>query len=103
MKNTGFLPIFLALASASLVAAEEPEKIFLWPNGAPGFEERRNEPEVAKEYWVRNIHNPSLTVYLPAKEKATGAAVIVAPGGGHRFLSITHEGYQVGEDKELNK
>ena len=51
----------------------------------------------ASELRVSSIHNPSLTVYLPAKEKATGAAVIVAPGGGHRFLSITHEGYQVGE------
>ena len=37
---------------------------------------------------VWSIHNPSLLVYLPAKEKATGAAMIIAPGGGHRFLSI---------------
>ena len=94
MKNTGFLPIFLALASARLVAAEEPEKILLWPNGAPGFEERRNEPEIAKEYWVRNVHNPSLTVFLPPKEKATGAAVVICPGGGHRELVFNAEGVQ---------
>src|SRR5437762_7630680 len=95
MKNTAILTIFLALASARLVAAEEPEKIFLWPDGAPGFEERRNEPELAKEYWVRNVHNPSLTVFLPPKEKATGAAVVICPGGGHRLLAIDHEGYEV--------
>src|SRR5882724_8997943 len=94
MKNTAFLPIFLALASARLVAAEEAENIFLWPNGAPGFEDRRNEPEVAKEYWVRNVHNPSLTVFLPPKEKATGAAVVICPGGGHRELVFTAEGVQ---------
>src|SRR5882724_530198 len=92
MKNTAFLPIFLALASARLVAAEEAENIFLWPNGAPGFEERRNEPEAAKEYWVRNVHNPSLTVFLPPKEKATGAAVVICPGGGHRELVYNAEG-----------
>jgi acetyl esterase/lipase len=36
-------------------------------------------------------------VYLPSNDKATGAAVIVAPGGGHRNLAIQHEGYNVGE------
>ena len=58
--------------------------ISLWPNGAPGFEGRKDEPELAKDYWVKNVHNPSitaLTVYLPSKEKATGAAVIICPGG----------------------
>ncbi|HKZ68146.1 MAG TPA: hypothetical protein VJ111_17385, partial [Chitinophagaceae bacterium] len=42
-----------------------------------------------------NIHHPSVTVYLPAKEKATGAAVVIAPGGGYRELWMTHEGYNV--------
>jgi len=46
---------------------------------------------------VSNIHHPSLTVYLPPKDKATGAAVIVAPGGGHARHAIQHEGYNVGE------
>jgi acetyl esterase/lipase len=94
MKDTACLRLFLALASARLVAAEEQEKIVLWPNGAPGFEERRNEPEVAKEYWVRNVHNPSLTMFLPPKEKATGAAVVICPGGGHRELVFNAEGVQ---------
>lgn len=44
---------------------------------------------------VTNIHNPSITPFLPAPGKATGAAMIVAPGGGHMFLSINHEGYDV--------
>jgi acetyl esterase/lipase len=66
--------------------------IALWPNGAPGFEKLRNEPEQAQDYWVKHINNPSLTVYLPAKEKANGAAVIVCPGGGHSLLVINSEG-----------
>lgn len=64
----------------------------LWPNGAPGFEKLRNEPEQAKDYWVKHINNPSLTVYLPTKEKANGAAVIICPGGGHSLLVIDAEG-----------
>lgn len=66
----------------------------LWQNGAPGFENRRNEPEQAKDWWVKNIHNPSITVYLPPKEKATGAAVVICPGGGHRELVFNAEGVE---------
>ena len=59
---------------------------------APGFESRKDEPELAKDYWISNIHNPSITVYLPPKDKATGAAVVICPGGGHRELVFKAEG-----------
>jgi acetyl esterase/lipase len=64
----------------------------LWREGAPGSEARRNEPERARDWWVKNIHNPSLTAFLPARGRANGAAVIVAPGGGHRELVFDAEG-----------
>src|SRR5215204_6713504 len=71
------------LLAASLLSADPdaPPVIPLWADGAPGFEARRAEPEVAKDYWVRNIHNPSVTAYLPPADRATGAAVVVCPGG----------------------
>lgn len=74
------------------IAVAEPQVIPLWENGAPGFENRRNEPEQAKDYWVRNIHNPSITVFPASKEKANGAAVLIVPGGGHRELCFIPEG-----------
>ncbi len=61
-----FLVIALGLAGACFVRAQEPPVIPLWEKGAPGFEDRRNEPELAKDYWGRNIHNPSISVFLPA-------------------------------------
>jgi acetyl esterase/lipase len=82
----------LLLLPMVLLAQTEPEVIPLWPKGAPSFESRRNEPEQAKDYWVKNIHNPSVTVFLPPKDKANGAAVVVCPGGGHRLLVWTAEG-----------
>jgi len=85
------------LAPLSLFAAEIPKEIPLWPNGAPGFEDRRNEPEQARGYSIRNIHNPSITVFLPPKEKATGAAVLICPGGGHRELVFKPEGTEPAE------
>ncbi len=86
----------LDLAAADASRSEVP----LWPNGAPGFESRKDEKEVrtvqkSGEYKVTNVHNPTLTVFLPPKEKATGTAVVLAPGGGHRELWVLHEGENV--------
>lgn len=85
---------FLSSALSFSVAAQSavPEQIALWKNGAPGFENRKDEPEEAKDWWVKNIHNPSITAYFPAKEKANGTAVIICPGGGHRTLVYNAEG-----------
>ena len=44
---------------------------------------------------IRNVVNPTLTPVLPDPAKATGVAVIIAPGGGFRGLAIDHEGFQV--------
>jgi acetyl esterase/lipase len=66
----------------------------LWPNGAPGFQKLKDIPEQAKDYWVKNINNPSLAVYLPPKDKANGSAVVVCPGGGHRLLVYNAEGVE---------
>src|SRR5690349_14461054 len=88
----------VGLVPASLIAAAQPQPqpqvISLWPDGAPGFADRRNEPEQAKDYWVRNIHNPSLTAFLPTRGSANGAAVVICPGGGHRELVFNAEGVE---------
>ena len=86
------LCLFVFGSPAASLAQDTARQIFLWPNGAPGYESRRNIPEQAKDYWVKNIHNPSITAYLPPKDRATGAAVIICPGGGHRLLVYDAEG-----------
>jgi len=91
------LMIITFLLPLIAVAQPEPQVIHLWPNGAPGFESRKDLPEIAKDYWVRNINNPSVTVFLPPAEKANGCAVIVAPGGGFRELVYIAEGKQAAE------
>jgi endo-1,4-beta-xylanase len=82
--------------------AQERLIVPLWPNGAPGFESRKEIPEnVTKqgdiEQRVSNVNNPSLTVYLPAKGKASSAGIVVCPGGGHTVLAIEHEGHNIGK------
>ncbi len=85
--------------------ASHPPSVILWPYGAPGSEAHKNEAEIVG--WrqeadivfpiLYNIHNPSITPFLPTKDKATGCAVIIAPGGGHMFQTIDREGYDLGK------
>lgn len=80
----------------AMAAASQQNEILLWPGGAPGSEGKSGDEKarmVEGDQVLRNIHRPSVTPFLPPKDKSTGAALIIAPGGGHRELWITHEGY----------
>jgi len=91
--------VALSLLPATVLPANQPKEIPLWTNGAPGSEGKAG-PEAVRvtpqgERVVSNVHQPSITPYLPPKEKATGAAIIIAPGGGHRELWADHEGHNL--------
>jgi acetyl esterase/lipase len=96
----------LLLAAAVLIAAEAPRQIPLWPQGAPGekgdlgAERDTTTPKdglVAGKPVVRvgNVSNPTMTIYRPPKNRDTGAAVIVFPGGGYSILAMDLEGTEV--------
>ena len=77
--------VLVALVFAgSALAAERPVEL-LWPDGAP-----QAQGDAAGD-------RPSLTIYRPDAEKATGAAIVVCPGGGYTHLATDHEGVQVAQ------
>ena len=80
-------------SAAAVVVPPGRPSVFLWPNGAPGSEARRDEPEEIQGETIRNVHNPAVVVFLPRKEINTGAGLVLAPGGGHTSLWIMHEGF----------
>jgi len=90
------------LVSGLAFAADHPE-IPLWSNGAPGSEGKTakevDEPPNKDHGYLKvtGVHNPSITVFLPPRETASGAAVVIAPGGGHQFLNFDQEGTYVAE------
>lgn len=106
MKNSKFYLLFVLIIAQTFVAyAQQYPAIMLWSDGAPGANSNGGEEKVriyepTGDHIISNIHNPSITPFIPAKEKSTGVAIIIAPGGGHRELWIDHEGYNVA--KKLN-
>ncbi|MFL6575209.1 MAG: alpha/beta hydrolase [Povalibacter sp.] len=78
-------------------APAEPKAIPLNTGGVEG--------QTASESWykqwgdpfVRNVSRATLTPFLPARDKANGTAVIIAPGGGFRILSMGNEGWEVAQ------
>ena len=75
----------LAVTAPQAEAAESHEVQLLWPDGAPGAK------------GTADGDKPSLTIYLPPKDKANGAAVVIFPGGGYGHLAMDHEGHQIAE------
>jgi acetyl esterase/lipase len=90
--------ILLGVLAGNMAVAQNV--IHLYPETIPGA---KAVPAAYKEVTkqdgatlgVNKVSDPTLTIFLPAKEKATGAAVIICPGGGYAMLAIGHEGYDV--------
>lgn len=83
-------------APVSANAPAEPAAIALYGDKSPG--------SASTEQWarfngttliVRNVSRPTITPVLPDPAKATGAAVVVAPGGAFMLLAMDHEGWAV--------
>jgi len=104
--NLSALTVSILLASVAfaqdgtiypLDAPSEPNAI---PLGTGGVDDQ-TEPESWFRQWgdpmARNISTATLTPFLPDPAKANGTAVIVAPGGGFRWLSMGNEGWEVAE------
>lgn len=91
-------PLML-LAAVSLARTEEkPEVLQVWPGNPPGETKPIAEEKITKSKTVKGITNvskPTLTIFRPAKDKDTGAAVIVCPGGGYHMLAWDLEGEEV--------
>jgi acetyl esterase/lipase len=83
-------------------APAEPDAIPLYGANTPGSASTETWMTYGHfGYVVRNVSRPTLTPFLPDPKKATGAAVIVAPGGAYMLLAIEPEGWRVA--KALNE
>jgi acetyl esterase/lipase len=100
-SSCSFLWIGLVILAITCSAVGQEQPVFLWPDselvlqGKPEHEAIRIYEN--GEHIVSGVHRPSVTPYIPSKDRATGAGVVIVPGGGHRELWMDHEGYRVAE------
>ncbi len=91
--NRDFRIAFVCVVTAIILTVTAPDgkavtlyKVEpLWADGAPGA---KGDEDGDK---------PTLTIYLTPREKATGAAVVICPGGGYGHLAMDHEGHQIAQ------
>jgi acetyl esterase/lipase len=111
MKRTAVIATVAAclLIGSPLAATEKPTVVELWPGKVPdeaggiGPETVRMSPKLTRKEvevteptrMITNVSKPTLTIYCPAKEKDTGAAVLICPGGGYWNLFWELEGEEV--------
>jgi acetyl esterase/lipase len=104
MKLLSFVAVAASLFVSSALAAE-PLVLNVWPDGKvpgepSGIGAEKDEGSPPNQKQVRRIGNvthPTLTVFPAAKDKNTGAAVLIAPGGGYNILAWDLEGTEVAE------
>lgn len=93
--------LLLWLLGSPIATFAQQTEIKLWPGVGPGSDTWTHKEvdyrNAQGEAMVRNVVSPSITVFLPDRASANGTAIIVAPGGGMRFLSWDSEGTQVAQ------
>lgn len=101
MKHLLLSLFLLSSVIPCLYSQKKTMEIPLYPNNnIPGNLPGPDEETTSSEggiVRINKIRTPTLKVYLPAKEKANGAAVVICPGGGYSIVAIDHEGYKVAE------
>jgi acetyl esterase/lipase len=104
MRRILFAALTVLVAGAWGGAAEKPQVFDVWPGKPPGEKGEVGDEKVTESKpgekpvkRVTNVTKPTLTVFRPAKDKDTGAAVVIAPGGGYNILAWDLEGEEVAQ------
>ena len=84
-----------AIGTALILGTAQAQTVNVWPGVAPGSERwTQKEVTIANTPLgavILNVVTPTLTAYLPARDKATGTGIIIAPGGAFVALAIDLE------------
>jgi acetyl esterase/lipase len=101
-RISSVLPVAWAFVTFSAFAAD-PLVLDVWPGKVPGdvgikgqeYSRIHPSPIVGPTKLITNVSKPTLTIYLPPKDKNTGTAMLIYPGGGYWDLYWELEGEEV--------
>jgi acetyl esterase/lipase len=102
-RNASWMLVLVWLSLTLLAEAAEPLVLPVWPGAVPGDygkigPERVRDPSdspTKDAKWITGVTKPTITVFQPGKEKNTGAAMVICPGGGYWNLAWDLEGEEV--------
>jgi len=94
MTRTIYLFVVALFCTTACLAQQE---IPLYSGPIPNASDTPDEEIKRADFVVSKVSRPTLSVFLPPAGKATGAAVIICPGGGYGVLVLKREGYDVAE------
>ena len=97
MKTKSLIILLFLFNALTINTNSQTLTLKLWPDGIPGS---KNDPSYVENIITTggrvtratNVVTPDLTVFLPDPSKASGAAVLICPGGGYGTLAFDHEG-----------
>jgi acetyl esterase/lipase len=97
MKTRNLLTVIIIAIISVLNSNAQQKTMDLWPQGIPGlvFTDSYIEKSTTSEGLITRFEkttNPMIYIFLPPREKATGTAVLICPGGGYAALAFGHEG-----------
>jgi acetyl esterase/lipase len=103
MNRIALVSLLVAVFLVRTGLAADPQVLDLWPGKTPGDvgidgqEKSRIHPSplVGPTKLITNVTKPTLTIYQPAKDKNTGTAMVICPGGGYWNLYWDLEGTEV--------
>jgi acetyl esterase/lipase len=97
------IPCIATLLLLSVAVRAQQEVINLYPDSIPNSKQSHiKESWNEKAGFYRNVINPTMQIYLPDKEKSTGAAVVICPGGGYSVVVFKAEGVRTAEEFAKN-
>ena len=92
-----YILLLLSLFSSKIINAQN-FIMPLWEGTIPNYKASNEKEETFignNKELIKNVQNPDIAVFLPAKEHATGEAVVICPGGGYHVLAYRWEGTDI--------
>ena len=91
--------IYLLFLFTSIISLSAQEHLLpLWEDNIPNYQATDEQEEVHTDQgmqWITQVQKPTIEVYLPTQNNATGQAVIICPGGGYYGLAYDWEGIDI--------
>jgi len=95
VKTIKWFFLFWLFLTIALQVAGQPLRLKVWPSGPPSGNGITTPEETLEGGRIANVSEAEIFTYLPDKEKRSGLAVVICPGGGYRYLAMQHEGHEL--------